>query len=55
MLSTCRAWMDANPSTERRTEWCETMMRGTRPRVTGNWDHWDDWMNGAMTGVGASG
>jgi len=50
MLSTCRAWMNANPSSDRPAEWCDDMMRGARPYMNGNWDQWDDWMNGGMMG-----
>ncbi|MAT06363.1 MAG: hypothetical protein CL424_15100 [Acidimicrobiaceae bacterium] len=50
MLSACRTWMNDNPSTERPAEWCENMMRGIRPQMNGDWDQWDDWMNGPMMG-----
>ena len=50
MLSTCRAWMDANPSSDRPAEWCESMMRGMWPHMNGDWDHWDEQMNGPMMG-----
>jgi len=50
MLSTCRAWMSANPSNDRPADWCENMMRGTQPHMNGDWDHWDDRMNGPMMG-----
>ena len=50
VLTTCRAWMNANPSTDRPAEWCEHMMRGSRPHMNGDWDHWDEWMNGPMMG-----
>ena len=50
MRSTCRAWSDANPSGDRPVEWCESMLRGMWPHMDGDWEHWDEWMNGPMMG-----
>ena len=50
MLSTCRAWMDAKPSSGRPAQWCDSMMRGMWPHMNGDWDHWDEQMNGLMMG-----
>ena len=50
MLSTCRAWSDANPSGDRPADWCESMLRGMWPHMDGDWEHWDEWMNGPMMG-----
>jgi len=49
-LSTCRAWMDANRSSDRPAEWCDNMMRGMWPHMNGDWDHWDEPMDGPMMG-----
>ncbi len=50
MLSTCQAWMEANPSSDRPTDWCDNMMSGMWPHMNGDWDHWDAQMNGPMMG-----
>jgi hypothetical protein len=50
MLTTCQTWMNSQPSSNRPNEWCETMMRGMWPHMNGDWEHWDDWMNGPMMG-----
>jgi hypothetical protein len=47
MQATCRSWMNANPSGDRPTEWCESMPQGMRPHMSGDWD---DWMTGPMMG-----
>jgi hypothetical protein len=50
MLSTCQAWMTANPASGRPADWCESMMGGMWPHMSGNWDDWDEQMNGPMMG-----
>ena len=50
MLSTCRSWMDTNPSTQRPTDWCDNMLRFMWPHMNGDWEQWDDQMNGGMMG-----
>lgn len=51
MVPTCRAWMTANPSTERPVDWCDEMMRSTWPHMNGDGDHRDggDGMHRHMT------
>ena len=34
----------------RPAEWCATMMSGMWPHMNGDWDHWDEQMNGPMMG-----
>lgn len=50
MLATCRSWMDANPSGDRPSDWCDGMVRGMWPHMNGDWEGWNDWMNGPMMG-----
>ncbi|MGE0308669.1 MAG: hypothetical protein AB7Q27_23285 [Acidimicrobiia bacterium] len=50
MLSTCRAWMDSEPSTGVPAEWCESMIGGMWPHMNGDWEGWDERMNGPMMG-----
>jgi hypothetical protein len=52
MLATCRSWVTANPSVDRPSDWCDSMLRGMWPHMTGDWGDWDDSMNGPMMGGG---
>jgi hypothetical protein len=50
MFSTCRAWMEANPSSDRPADWCDKMMTGMWPHINGDWGNWNEQMNGPMMG-----
>ncbi len=50
MLSTCRAWLQANPSSDRPADWCDNMMTGMWPHMNGDWGNWNEQMNGPMMG-----
>jgi len=50
MLTTCRAWMNVQEVSQLPAGWCDEMMRGMWPNMSGDWDRWDDWMGGSMMG-----
>lgn len=50
MLSTCQAWIAADPASGHPAEWCENMMRGMWPHMNGDWGNWNEQMNGPMMG-----
>ena len=47
MLAACRSWMSADPSGERPSDWCDSLLRGISPHMDGDWD---DATSGPMMG-----